>query len=70
MIYIISVELDTLMLHAKFQETWHFGSGEKYFLRFLQIIAMAAILVMLPGPIISNLFLLPKDATHSLASID
>ena len=34
------------MLHAKFQNHRPSGSGEEIFLRFLLLIAMAAILVM------------------------
>ena len=40
------VELDCLMLHAKFQNHRPSGSGEEAFYRFLLFIAMAAILVM------------------------
>ena len=43
------------MLHAKFQNHRPSGSGED-FLRFLLFIAMAAILVMWPGPFIQTLF--------------
>ena len=45
MIYTNFVELQCLMLHAKFQNRKPSGSGED-FQRFLLFIAMAAILVM------------------------
>ena len=44
-IYIHFVELESPMLHAKFQDHRTFGSGED-FLRFLPYMSMAAILVM------------------------
>ena len=40
------VELESTMLHVKFQDRWTSGSGEEYFLRFLPYIGMAAILIM------------------------
>ena len=49
-IYINFVELLSLMLHAKFQNHRPSGSGED--LKFLLVIAMAAILVMWPLPFI------------------
>ena len=45
-IYINFVELDSPMLHAKFQDHRTSGSGEEDFLRFLPYMGMAAILVM------------------------
>ena len=33
MIYINFVELQSLMLHTKFQNHWPFGSGEEHFLK-------------------------------------
>ena len=44
-IYINFVELESPMLHAKFQDHRTSGSGED-FLRFLPYMGMAAILVM------------------------
>ena len=44
-IYINFVELESLILHAKFQEHRTSGSGED-FLRFLPYMCMVAILVM------------------------
>ena len=40
------VELESLMLHAKFQDHRTSGSGEENCLRFLPYMGMAAILVM------------------------
>ena len=40
------VELESPMLHAKFQDHRTSGSGEEDFLRFLPYMGMAAILVM------------------------
>ena len=37
-------------MHTKIQGHWLFGSGEEDFFRFLPYMAMAAILVMWPGP--------------------
>ena len=37
-------------MHTKFQGHMPFGYGEEDFLRFLPYMAMAAILVILPGP--------------------
>ena len=45
-IYVNFVELESLMLHAKFQDHKASGSGEENFQRFLPYIGMAAILVM------------------------
>ena len=45
-IYIYSVELESLMLHAKFEDHMTSGSGEEYLQRFLPYMSMAAILVM------------------------
>ena len=45
-IYISFVELESPMLHAKFQDHRTSGSGEEDFLRFLPYMGMAAILVM------------------------
>ena len=45
-IYINFVEVESLMLHAKFQDHRTSGSGEEDFLRFLPYMGMAAILVM------------------------
>ena len=45
-IYIKFVKLESLMLHAKFQDHRTSGSGEEDFLRFLPYMGMAAILVM------------------------
>ena len=45
-IYINFVELESPMLHAKFQDHRSSGSGEEDFLRFLPYMGMAAILVM------------------------
>ena len=45
-IYINFVELETPMLHAKFQDYNTSGSGEEDYLRFLPYMGMAAILVM------------------------
>ena len=45
-IYINFVELESPMLHAKFQDHRTSGSGEEDFLRFLPYMGMAAILVM------------------------
>ena len=45
-IYIHFVELESPMLHAKFQDHRTSGSGEEDFLRFLPYMGMAAILVM------------------------
>ena len=45
-IYIYSVELESLMLHAKFEDHRTSGSGEEYLQRFLPYMGMAAILVM------------------------
>ena len=44
--YIHFVELESPMLHAKFQDYSTSGSGEEDFLRFLPYMGMAAILVM------------------------
>ena len=52
MIYIKFEKLHCLMLHAKFQSHRPSVSG---FQRFLLFIAMAAILVMWPGPFIQTL---------------
>ena len=49
-IYTNSVELESLVMHAKFQDRSTSGSGEEDFQRFLPYMDMAAILVMLPGP--------------------
>ena len=38
------------MMHTKIQGHWPFGSGEEDFFRFLPNMALAAILVMWPGP--------------------
>ena len=46
MIYIIFVDLHSLMSHANFQNHEPPGSEEEDFLRFLLFIAMVAILVM------------------------
>ena len=54
------------MLHTKFQNHWPSGSGEEDFLRFLLFIAMAAILVMWPGPFILTFVPLPKDASYEV----
>ena len=40
------VELESPMLHAKFQDHRTSGSGEEDFLRFLPYMGMAAILAM------------------------
>ena len=45
-IYKNFVELESPMLHAKFQDHRTSGSGEEDFLRFLPYMGMAAILVM------------------------
>ena len=45
-IYINFVELESPMLHAKFQDHRTFVSGEEDFLRFLPYMGMATILVM------------------------
>ena len=45
-IYINFVELESLMLHAKFQDHRTSGSGEEDVLRFLTYMSIAAILVM------------------------
>ena len=45
-IYINFVELESPMLHAKFQDHRTSGSGEEDFLRFLPYMGMAAMLVM------------------------
>ena len=45
-IYINFVELESQMLHLKFQDHRTSGSGEEDFLRFLPYMGMAAILVM------------------------
>ena len=45
-IYINFVELESPMLHAKFQDHRTSGSGEEGYLRFLPYMGMAAILVM------------------------
>ena len=44
--------LESLMLHAKFQDHRTSGSGEEYFNGFYHYMGMAAILVMLPRPFI------------------
>ena len=44
--YIDFVELESPMIHAKFQDHRTSGSGEEDFLRFLPYMGMAAILVM------------------------
>ena len=44
--YINFVELESPMLHVKFQDHRTSGSGEEDFLRFLPYMGMAAILVM------------------------
>ena len=44
--YIDFVELESTMIHAKFQDHRTSGSGEEDFLRFLPYMGMAAILVM------------------------
>ena len=44
--YINFVALESLMLHAKFQDHRTTGSGEEYFLRFLPYMGVVAILVM------------------------
>ena len=46
------VELESLMLHAKFQDHRTYGSGEEDFKRFVPHMGMGAILVMRPGPFI------------------
>ena len=45
-IYINCVELESLMLQAKFQDHRTSGSGEEDFQRFLPYMGVAAILVM------------------------
>ena len=45
-IYISFVELESPILHAKFQDHRTSGSGEEDFLRFLPYMGIAAILVM------------------------
>ena len=45
-IYINFLELESPMLHAKFEDHRTSGSGEEDFLRFLPYMGMAAILVM------------------------
>ena len=45
MTYTNFVELQTLMLHTKFQGNWPSGSGEEEFLRFWAFVSMTAILV-------------------------
>ena len=47
MIYINSVDLYSLMLHAKFQNHRPHGSEEEDFLKFLLFIAMVAILLFI-----------------------
>ena len=42
----IQLELESLMLHAKFQDHRTCGSGEEDFLRFLPYIGMVAVLVI------------------------
>ena len=44
--YINFVELESPMVHAKFQDHRTSGSGEEDFLRFLPYMGMTAILVM------------------------
>ena len=44
--YIDFVELESPIIHAKFQDHRTSGSGEEDFLRFLPYMGMAAILVM------------------------
>ena len=51
-IYINFVELESLMLQAKFQDHRTSSSGEEDFKKFLPYMGMAAILVMWPGPFI------------------
>ena len=51
-IYTNFVELDSPMLHAKFQDNRSLGSGEEDFLRFLTYMGVAAILVIRPAPFI------------------
>ena len=43
---IISIRVESAMLHAKFQDHRTSRSGEEYFLRFLPYMVMVAILVM------------------------
>ena len=50
--YINFVELESPMLHAKFQDNRISGSEEEDALRFLPHKGVAAILVMRPGPFI------------------
>ena len=51
-IYINFIELESLVLHAKFQDHRNSGSGEEEFWMLLPYMGMAAILVMRPGPFI------------------
>ena len=54
MIYIHIVDLESVMLHAKFQDRRPLGSGEDFY-SFLSYMVMAAILVMCPGLFIYTL---------------
>ena len=65
-IYIKFVELESPMLHAKFQDHRTSGSGEEDFLRFLPYMGVAAILVMWPRCRKRNSFPLPKEAPHKI----
>ena len=63
-IYINFVELESPMLHAKFQDHRTFGSGEEYFLRFFTIYGHGSHLGHLPLYKLS--FPLPKEAPHKI----
>ena len=49
-IYINFVELEYIMLHAKFHDHMTICSVREDFIRFLPYMGMVAILVMCPGP--------------------
>ena len=65
MIYIKFVELDCLMLHAKFQSHRPSGSGKEDFLKVLLFIAMAAMSCDLNHSYKLSLPL-PNDAPHKV----
>ena len=53
-IYINFVELESSILHAKFQDHTTFGTGED-FKSILPYLDMVSILIMRPGPFIQTL---------------
>ena len=64
-IYINFVELESLMLHAKFQDHRTSGSGED-FLKFLTYMGMAPTWSRDLDHLYKLLFPLPKEAPHKI----